>query len=197
MVHFLWMIPTLVLLLLLLYLWITWCNRKHNRAIDQDPSRTTKDRLLNDQNRQTGSSFRYGLHKASWNSCEAIAIHNAKILLGTSSTLSETMTAIQKAGGMMCYGLFGSDPFVIGRVMRSSGIHARRVRQTDMRAPGYYILSFWNEGAPWHGAHTVALRSDGTTWTIYNYFGNGRQTHTVPLTLGRRFICGYYLEGPR
>ncbi len=187
-------IALLAALWFLLYLWLALRNRNHNRTIDQDPSQTTANRILNDQNRQTGRAFRYGFHKASWNGCEAIAIHNAKVLLGKASTLSETMTAIQKSWGMICFGLFGSNPFVIGRVMKQFGIRASRIREADMNHPGHYILSFWNEGAPWNGAHTVTLSSDGQIWTIYNYHGNGRETKTKPLTFGRRFICGYYLE---
>lgn len=181
----------------LIYLYLIFRNRKHNCPLDQNPIYSTRNRILNDQNRKTGQTFRYGLNRAGWNGCEAIAIHNAKVILGVDSTLSGTMTAIQTSGGMLCYGFFGSNPFVIGRVLKKSGIRAHRIKKYQLSQPGLYILSFWNEGAPWNGAHTVACRCDGKLWTLYNYHGNGRESTIPPLTFGRRFICAYRLEEPQ
>lgn len=166
-------------------------NRKRNRAADRDPDVTTTDRIVNDQNGRTGERFRYGLYRARWNGCEAIALHNAKVLLGMSSRLSGAMTELQRAGAMFGLGFFGSDPFRLGRVLKRAGIRAERVGLGQLDLPGVYILCYWNKGAPWKGAHTVAVRYDGAGYTGLNPYGS-----MVPSELGRRYICGYRLEKP-
>ena len=66
-------------------------NYAENSKIDADPETTTKNKIINDQYGTTGDQFVYGAYKASWNACETIAVHNAKVLMGKESTLSETM----------------------------------------------------------------------------------------------------------
>lgn len=44
------------------------------------------------------------LYSAKGNSCEAITVHNAKVLKGKESTLSETMLEIQSNHAMFGYG---------------------------------------------------------------------------------------------
>lgn len=189
----------IVILALLVGLVIGYCgvsrrNRRRNEAVDRDPSRTTKNRLINDQYAATGTQFSYGIHAARKNACETIAVHNAKVLLGRNSTLSQTMADFQSAGAMIGYGLFGSNPRAIGRVLRRSGIAYERVSLADMTRQGVYILSFWNDRAPWGGLHTVAVRYDGKRYTTYNLKGRGEVTYLPPAVYARHFICGYYLS---
>lgn len=189
----------IVITALLIGLTIGYCgvshrNRRRNEAVDRDPLSTTKNRLINDQYAATGTRFSYGIHAARKNACEVIAVHNAKVLLGRESTLSQTMADFQAAGAMIGYGLFGSSPRAIGRVLRRSGIACERVGLADMTRRGVYIISFWNDHAPWGGLHTVAVRYDGQHYTTYNLKGRGEVTHLPPAVYARRFICGYYLK---
>lgn len=185
----LWVLGIGLVLFVAGYWLIALANRKHNRRIDGDPDLTTAGRIVNDQNGRTGERFRYGLYRARWNGCEAIALHNAKVLLGLPSSLSGAMTELQTVGAMFGFGFFGSDPFRLGWVLRRAGIRARRVRLGQMDDPGVYIIAYWNKGAPWKGAHTVAVSFDGAAYMRRNPYGG-----MVPSELGRRFICGYRLE---
>ena len=62
-----------------------------------------------------------------------------------------------------------------------------------MTKQGVYIISFWNDNAPWNGLHTVAVSYDGTTYTTYNLNGNGSESFVSPEFYARLYICGYYL----
>ena len=186
-------VAVLALLAILGYLYIAKCNRRHNEKVDREAASTTRARLINDQYGATGKRFLYGLHGARKNACEVIAVHNAKVLLGRESTLSQTMADFQAVGAMIGYGLFGSNPRAIGRVLRRSGINYTRVGLVDMTRRGVYVVSFWNDRAPWGGLHTVAVRYDGQRYTTYNLKGRGEATSLPPAVYARRFICGYYL----
>lgn len=168
-------------------------NRRRNGAVDERHDTTTRNRLINDQHGTTGHRFAYGLYPAHRNACEVIAVHNAKVLLGRESTLSRTAADFQAAGAMIGYGLFGSSPRAIGRVLRRSGIAYERIGLADMTRQGVYILSFWNNRRPWGGLHTVAVRYDGRHYTTYNLKGQGAVTTLPPAMYARHFICGYYL----
>lgn len=168
-------------------------NRWRNGAVDERHDTTTRNRLVNDQYAATGHRFAYGLYPARRNACEVIAVHNAKVLLGRESTLSRTAADFQTAGAMIGYGLFGSAPHAIGRVLRRSGIGYERIALTDMTRRGVYILSFWNRRRPWGGLHTVAVRYDGRNYTTYNLKGRGGVSTLSPAMYARHFICGYYV----
>lgn len=150
-----------------------------------------KDRIINDQNGSTGNSFMYGFFPAKWNGCKAIAVHNAKVLMGIESSLSETMTDFQSVGAMIGYGLFGSDPNLIGRVLEKEGIGYSRVTINEMTESGVYIMSYWNSSSIWDGLHTVAVYYDGSTYMAYNTQGSARKIEI--LDYSDRYICGYYL----
>ena len=66
-------------------------NYAHNSVVDANSETTTNNKLVSDQNGATGNNFRFGNYDASYNACETIAVHNAKVLLGKESTLSQTM----------------------------------------------------------------------------------------------------------
>ena len=167
-------------------------NHRDNLKIDANSETTTKDKIVNDQNGDTGKNFEYGLYKASWNACETIAVHNAKVLKGIPSSLSETMQDFQRAGAMIGYGFFGSSPYRIGRVLETEAIDYSRVKIGNMTNPGVYIISFWNESI-FDGLHTIAINYDGATYTAYNLYGDGK-TYAIQLSeYNKRFICGYYL----
>ena len=151
--------------------------------------------LINDQNGTTGNNFWYGFCRAKRNSCEVIAVHNAKVLLGMESTLSKTMFTFQMADGMWMYGVLGSYPQTVGKVLWLYGMDHDVVSLSEMTEPGVYIMSFWNDNAPWNGLHTVAIRYDGINYIAYNYYGDGETTNFPSLQqFADSYICGYYLR---
>ena len=169
-------------------------NFKQNSKADNNPTSTTKNKIINDQNSTTGNNFAYGNYSANHNACETIAVHNAKVLMGKESTLSETIKDFQSAGAMIGYGYFGSNPYAIGSVLKNSGIEYNRVGLNDMTESGTYIISFWNDNAPWNGLHTVAISYDGTIYTAYNLYGNGSEYNISLSDYAHSFICGYHVR---
>ena len=170
-------------------------NYEHNSKLDNTAETSTNNRIVNDQQGTTGQNFKYGRHMASWNACETIAIHNAKVLLGMDSSLSKVMLTCQMLFAMIGDGYFGTNPRAIGRVLKHDGIEYSNVDLSDMTQEGIYIISFWNPGVPFHGLHTVAVCYDGTTYTTYNYSGYGQLYYGSPLDYAEFYICGYYLGG--
>ena len=58
---------------------------------------------------------------------------------------------------------------------------------------GFYIISYWNDCAPWNGLHTVAVYYDGTRYITYNRWGNGKLCYENPAEYAGEFIIGYYI----
>lgn len=169
-------------------------NSRRNSKVDSDSNTTTKNKIINDQNGTTGNNFEYGLYDASWNACGTIAVHNAKVLKGIESSLSETMTDFQAVGAMVGYGYFGSNPLKLGSVLSFEGIDYSRVGLNEMTESGTYIISFWNENPLENGLHTVAISYDGMSYTAYNLDCYGESDPFYPSDYSTRFICGYYLR---
>lgn len=169
-------------------------NYAHNSIIDGNPSASTHNILVNDQNGATGRLFMYGSFYAGWNACEAIAVHNAKVLSGIDSSLSETIRNFQRAGAMILRGVFGSNPYAIGRVLKSEGIEYTKVRLRDITQDGVYIISFWNDNAFWKGLHTVAVRCKGKAALAYNLRGDGKPCPISLAAYSKGYICGYKIK---
>ena len=187
-------LKTAVRVVKIAYKCLAIANSYENSKVDSNPATTTENTIINDQNGTTGANFKYGMHSASHNSCETIAVHNAKVLEGMDSTLSETMWDFQSAGAMIGDGYFGSNPYAIGKVLSNEGISYSRVGLSGMTEPGTYIISFWNDEPLKNGLHTVAVSYDGSVYTAYNLKGYGGIENINLSDYKRKFICGYYLE---
>ena len=176
---------------LVTYMEISDANYEHNSSIDDNPDTTTRNRILNDQNDATGQNFRYGDYPASHSACEAIAVHNAKILLGMESTLSETIRDCQESWQMLLLGALGTNPWTVDVVLDGYGISSTKVGLNEMTSPGVYIVSYWHAT----GAHTVAVFFDGSVYTTYNLYGNGKEYYFHPSEYASNYIAGYFLGG--
>lgn len=170
-------------------------NSKRNSKVDENPETTTKNKIITDQDGATGQNFEYGLYPAQHNACETIALHNAKVLKGIDSSLSETMSDFQSSGAMIGYGYFGSDPTAIGLVLDKEGIdYCKMSSPQDMTMYGTYIMSYWN-GKPWRSSlHTIAFSYTSQECIAYNLWCNGQETSDFdPSMYSDNYICGYYL----
>ena len=170
---------------------ITKRNHRQNFKKDSDETTTTSNRLISDQNGATGKNYRYGLFNASYNACEIIAVHNAKVLLGEDSSLSQTTESFYKSGAMWLFGTFGSYPSRIGTVLKVEGIEYCDVASpADMTLYGTYIMSFWTKS---HTIHTVAFSHTNQGYTVYNLYGDGFEYDFNPMEYSDQYICGYYM----
>lgn len=173
-------------------------NYEFNRSSDLNPSISTKNRLINDQNGKTGKSFRYGEFFADYNACEAIAIHNTLVILGFDSALSKIIKAVQSCGGMFCRGKWGTKLSYIGKIIEKEyGLPSRTIRKiSDINNNGIYIISFWNDPKNlMNGIHTVALRLENGLAGVYNCSSNRTESLSevdLRQKFGGGFIIGYF-----
>ena len=147
-------------------------NKQHNSKLDADSETTTKNNKLNDQEKEPAKNFKYGLYSASYNGCETIAVHNAKCMLGMDTSLSAVIDDFHTTWATFgISGVFGANPYSIGRVLSRNGIEYERVSADEMNKSGIYIVSFWNQNA-FTGLHTIAVKYDGVEYTEYNNYGD-------------------------
>ena len=173
-----------------IYPLIKHSNNKKNAALDADPANATENRFINDQPKL--KNFRYGLYPCAHNACECIAVHNAKLLCGISSSLSGTIRDFHASNAMFGYGFFGTRPSAIRRVLKRENIGCTEVGIGDMKKRGAYIVSYWNSKKPFHGLHTVAVLQKGDGCIAYNN-SCGRPTPFTPSAYRDRVIKVYYL----
>ena len=170
-------------------------NYKRNRQLE----RTDSLGFINGQALGIYKNYRYGLFTNGRNTCETIAVHNAKVYLGISSTLSQTIYDVQKCRGMWLFGTFGTLPFRTDEILDSYKIGYKRVKKPqEMTEEGMYIISFWVKRKMAWGMHTVAVVYDGQMHTAYNLYSNRREIRRIiPNDYEKTFICGYYLGKPQ
>ena len=146
----------------------------------------TENRIIYNQRGKGISLYRVGLYPASYNGCEVIAMHNALVMLGKESRLDSEIRIFQRCGAVILSGVFGSNPYLLGRVMRRQGIEYEKVKLKDIN-DGIYIISYWNKKAPLNGLHTVAASAkDGDVKII-----NGGKFENIT---DKTFITAYKLN---
>ena len=165
-------------------------NYRLNTLADKDRGTTTENRLVTDQNGVTGRAFVMGKYPAKHNACEAISLHNAKVLSGLPSKLSDAIDAMFRNKVVGGKGFFGVLPWRLGKVFEAEGLPYRRVKFDELSRDGIFVVSFWNK-KPWkNGLHTVAAQTaDGVT-TLYNYAGMTK----LGADMKKRFIVGYEIR---
>lgn len=170
-------------------------NKIKNSLADSALVTGTAGKLINDQIGNTGRHFVYGFYRARWNACEAIAVHNLRVLLGdTHSSLSQTIYDFQKSSAMIGFGFFGSNPYRICKVLNKYRIDYCKVGFCGLTQAGVYIISYWT-GTPWMSPiHTVAVNYDGRTYYTYNIGGNGCVSLLAPSEYAKKYICGYLIN---
>ena len=149
--------------------------------------------LINNQNSFKDGSFKMGSYNASYNGCGAIALHNAKVLLGIDSTLTETINDIHLSKALKYGGILGIDPRDIGTVLFNSGIDYSLLWQKDFSKKGVYIIEYFHSKNIFDGAHFVTFVYDGKNYTTYNLKCDGDIYIGDPNNYIGAFALGYYL----
>ncbi len=162
------MIYAVITALLLSFVVVGICIYKNLEGnIKAEDETKTENRIIYDQRGKGISLYRVGLYPASYNGCEVIAMHNALVMLGKKSSLESEIRMFQRCGAVILSGVFGSNPYLLGRVMRKHGIGYEKVRLKDIN-DGIYIISYWNKKAPLNGLHTVAAKAENGKVKIFN-----------------------------
>ena len=123
------------------------------------------------------------------------SIPMADLCASCGQTAKCSISSMMKAAHRMQCSIrfFGSNPFIIGKVLRHSMLNYRNVSLEEMNTQGYYTISFWNNGNITDGLHTVAVYFDGNVYSTYNLYGDGQVYYMNPSEYAYGYICGYYI----
>lgn len=161
-------------------------NMRANGEIEKELN--TKNGIIKSQKKDEIYRFRVGLYPASHNGCEIIALHNALVLMDKAKGFDEEIALFQKHGAVIGAGAFGSNPYLLGRVMKRQGIPFTKVSHDEVYGKGIYIVSYWNYKPPFHGLHTVTVKTDDNSVNMFNC--STPYCH-IP---EKRIICIYKLQ---
>lgn len=169
-------------------------NRKDDITYFPDDSAYARTGIINDQanSHSDVAHMAYGHRKMGHNGCEVIAVYNARVMKGMEASMARLATQFQLSGAMIGWGYWGSNPRMIGAVLRRNHMDYAKIHSAkEMERPGIYIISYWT-GRRWRSSlHTIAVKRDRFGYTAYNA---GSLMHKPPESYaGDTFICGYYL----
>ena len=136
---------------------------------------------INGQEREPYCNFKYGAYTMAYNGCGVIGVHNALIILGKGKELRDVIYYHETHGAVL-NGVFGTNPIESADYFASNNCSVTvsyEVAKFDSIAADskVSVLTFWNTGSIFDGAHTVALtkNSDGSI-DVYNYYNNSTTT---------------------
>lgn len=128
--------------------------------------------MINGQNIGEVAKIRYGLFPMSFNGCEVISVCNALEYLGKPQNVKTVSKFMFRYA--MLFGLFGCNPYFIGRALKHFGVESKRC---DINSAGKaFILSAWT-GKPFLSTiHTVfCVRESGRIKVFNRYNGTTKE----------------------
>ncbi|MCM1505640.1 MAG: hypothetical protein NC177_00675 [Ruminococcus flavefaciens] len=125
-------------------------------------------RMINGQAVDYVSEMRYGLCRMSFNGCEVIAVHNALVYLKKTVPMYEVSHYMESF--RMLAGIFGCNPFKIGKALEYFGIKC--ISDRTILNPEVFIMSFWTGKCFFSSIHTVFCVRTKKGITVYNRYNN-------------------------
>ncbi len=146
------------------------------RTMADCDARTAWDHsLINNQRRYPSARGTFGrFGSMSENGCGFLAIHNANQILGETAAFADTYAALQVRAcrTTTLFGLFGTNPFAVGRYYRKKGFCVRLYQGAARVSTehGAYIALYLYREKRALGAHYAAARYDAAArlFTVYN-----------------------------
>ena len=165
-----------------------------NNKLDPGGERT-RNVIINGQEREAYANYLNGLSTVGESGCEAIAIHNSRVLLGMDSTLNESLYMVNKNSANILFGFWGTNAYSLSRVLDDYEMDYKEVGSDNLTDNGVYIVSFWNDTTPSEGYHTVAMTNNNGYYTVYNDYNKAVKPFPgYNITeIKDNYITGYYL----
>ncbi len=133
-------------------------------------------KMINGQALGAVSKLRYGLCPMSFNGCEVIAVHNALIHAGNPRPLAEIALYMERY--KLFFGIFGCNPYRIGRALEHFGTDCRRTPNADSAQA--FIITFWT-GRPFLSSiHTVFCVRESNCVRVYNQYNTSADSTVYP-----------------
>ena len=166
----------------------------------------SSDGLINGQSVTPNvSKMKYGKYTVSFNGCGVIAVYNALMLYGFSTSLAQLIFEFENSGFVSLRGFFGTRPRAVGKFLSRLGVRFRTTlfkRTTEKAAKDgdILILTFWNHRFnPFKGLHTVTVKCDKGKYIVYNMYSNRHAVYrydSLSQLLGKgKLMLSYKLEG--
>lgn len=170
-------------------------NRSDNRT-DYNPI-PLSDELMNGQSLGAVSGMKFGLGTIGKCGCEVIAVYNMLLLSGMPQPFPKVAACMRKYA--MLFGLWGTNPFVLGRCMRKFGLEPKKLRRPDdvrraLEAGNRCIYVYWTKRRLFSAIHTVCMeRKQGRlyVYNAYNRVGHAYVTTPDAYFQGRRMLTAY------
>jgi hypothetical protein len=145
-------------------------NYNHNKRL-ADPGA-----LINDQNTGYWHNWKFGWNTMYHNGCALIAVYNVMILRENPQKMADIVRFYEVTGGQLMFGLFGTDPTHLPQYLNSKSVKTVVYNSLDllqsaankMLSTQQILLTYWNPGGIFKGAHTIAVSKSGSIYTSYN-----------------------------
>ena len=124
--------------------------------------------MINGQAMGRVADLRYGLCRMSFNGCEVIAVYNALVYTGKTAALTDVARHMERYRMLM--GIFGCDPYKIGKALEHFGVSGRRVKNTD--GAQAFIMTFWTGVPLFSSVHTVFCVKTAEGTKVFNRYNN-------------------------
>lgn len=144
---------------------ISRINYKHNIKLYD---KLYYSKMINGQSVDYVSGMHYGLCRMSFNGCEVIAVHNTLVYLKKPLPIYEISYYMERF--RLLIGIFGCNPYKIGRALKHFGIDYRRSGQIGNSE--IFILSFWTGKRFLSSIHTVFCVHRNDDIIVYNMYNN-------------------------
>jgi len=171
-------------------------NYEHNQKIP------LPDAPINGQSMGAVSGMKFGRSTVSYSGCEVIAVYNALHLLGRGQPFPEIARYMERFRILL--GFWGANLFLLGRVLRHFGLHAKRVRNRARIAAALgrgqtALFVYWVGKRFRSPVHTVCIRQGkADTVCVYNQYNNcDRALQLTPeQILSRNVMFAYLIDSP-
>ena len=127
--------------------------------------------IICNQNSPEISEIKMGLKKTSFNGCGWVAIYNIMALCGREVTYQEIIKYLERNGGLILFGLFGTNPFAVCRYFKMKGMQTEKFifpKELDDKIKTLAILYYFHS----KGGHYIAIRRTEKNFVAYNVFCN-------------------------
>ena len=168
-------------------------NLRHNERVGAELDGSA---MINGQGHGTVSLMRYGLCRMSFNGCEVIAVHNALVWLKKQRPLTEIAHFMERY--KMLFGIFGCNPYKLGKALGRYGAAFERYRGNAPDADAF-IICYWTGRRLLSSIHTVfcVKQADGGILAFNRHngcLGAEKCGSADALTGGRKPIAVYTLK---
>lgn len=152
----------------------------------------------------TLEKMKFGNVNMKFAGCELIAVYNAiKDVNGSATKLSKIIYSAEMLGYTVASGLFGTNPYRVGKLLTQFGLKysvVRRPQKLERKRGNRYIISNWNTNSLFGKLHTYMMKvMPGKKINSYNEYDldkvNEHPEGFKKMLEGKPFIIGYKVKG--